>query len=68
MFQDYTDHIVKIALDLEVFENDDIHKHDLSVNEWRINEGGILSKETTLISSKKKLAALEEVWSHQNPK
>ena len=38
MFQDYTDHIVKIALDLEVFENDDIHKHDLSVNEWRINE------------------------------
>lgn len=38
MFQDYTDHIVKIALDLEVFENDDIHKHDLSVNEWRIKE------------------------------
>jgi len=38
MFQDYTDHIVKIALDLEVFESDDMHKHDLSVNQWRIEE------------------------------
>eukprot|EP01083_Nonionella_stella_P169951 577311_1 len=38
MFQDYTDHIVKIALDLEVFENDDIKKHDFDVNEWRIAE------------------------------
>merc|ERR1712130_583685 len=38
MFNDYTDHIVKIALDIEVFENDDIKKHDYEVNEWRIKE------------------------------
>ncbi len=38
MFQDYTDHIVKIALDIEVFESDDIRKHDFAVNEWRIKE------------------------------
>lgn len=38
MFQDYTDHIVKIALNVEVFENEEIKAHDYSVNEWRIGE------------------------------
>jgi len=38
MFQDYTDHIVRMALDMEVFENEEIKDHDNGVNEWRIQE------------------------------
>ena len=38
MFQDYTDHIVRMALNMEVFENEEIKDHDNNVNEWRIQE------------------------------
>ena len=38
MFHNYTDHIVKIALNVEVFENEEIKELDYGVNKWRISE------------------------------